>query len=127
MLTVENTAIAKSRERLRKLRGVLAYCEAARLPHRAKRVEQLIEEENARLERLIREVNLDPEDRRLRDMRRRCQHCADHRFWGACRANAKPLRLFGAVATVEQRCVMELGCECMHFRPTNEAKHSDNV
>lgn len=122
MLTVENTLIEKSRERLRKLRGVLAYCDAAHLPHRAKHVEQLIAEENVRLERLIQEDNLDPEDRRLRELRARCQHCAHHRFWGACRIHHRPLVVFGAVLMAECRCVMEVGCECMHYRPTNAAR-----
>lgn len=118
----EPSAIAAARRRLLKLRGVLSYCEAARLPHRATHVEQLIAEEEARLRRLLSEQHLDPADRHIRAARRQCQHCVHHCFWGACRLERRPLCLFGAVLMVETRCRLELGRACSAFRPTNAWK-----
>lgn len=112
-----SVSAADLHRRIEKLRGVLRYCEAARLPHRAEHVEQLIADCSARMERLQAEQSLDPEDRKTAELRRRCLRCVHHRFWGTCRTDMQPLRLFGAVFMVERRCAMETGQECPRFSP----------
>lgn len=116
---MENDPIVASVQRLKKLQGALAYCEAARLPHRLQRVQQMIAAEEEHLERLKEAARQDPHDHHMAQLHNQCQHCMYHRFYGACRLSVAARTFFGLVARFEQPCRMEHGHECNSFRPTN--------
>ena len=119
----EKDNVASSVARLKKLQGVLAYCEAAHLPHRAQHVQEEIDAETKHLEQLKEEARLDPKELQLSQFVSQCQHCLHHRFWGACALNATYNIYFGRPVRFEQQCIMEQGCECSSFRPTNASPY----
>lgn len=119
----EKNNVASSAARLKKLEGILAYCEAAHLPRRAQHVLEKIDAETKRLEQLKEEARLDPEELRKTQLLNQCQHCLYHRFWGACALSASYSKYFGTWIRFEQQCIMEQGHECSCFRPTNASPY----
>lgn len=123
----EKDEITASIQRLHKLEGVLAYCEAARRVHRAQHVQEEIDAETKHLEQLKEEARLDPKNLRETQLLCQCQHCLHHRFWGACALNVTCSKYFGLLVRFEQQCIMEQGRDCSAFLPTNASPYYWNL